>query len=325
MKLQIKDSLDNPTELEKMYRNDKAAFKRAFDVVYPEIRETATAQVWNARLNHGIGEISWGTGRETAFVLALCLVAGLAAKIPDLAAINPEYFYPRNIAFVVFPALAAYFAWKHEVRTKAIAAISAAFVFSAAYINLLPDNAQSDTLVLACIHLPLFLWAVLGFAFAGGQPGSSHRRLDFLRYNADLLVMTTVMGIAGTLLTGITFGLFGVLGIRLEEFYFRHIAVWGLAAAPVVATYLVRTNPQLVGRVSPVIARIFTPLVLAMLVVYLAALVFTGKNPYNDREFLLVFNLLLAGVMSIIFFPYPKPGRMRAAKSVRPCCLPCRW
>jgi hypothetical protein len=54
--------------------------------------------------------------------------------------------------------------------------------------------------------------------------------------------------------------------------------------------------------VSPVIAKIFSPLVVVMLVIYLAAMVYSGKDPYNDREFLLIFNALLIGVMAIIFF-----------------------
>ncbi len=39
-----------------------------------------------------------------------------------------------------------------------------------------------------------------------------------------------------------------------------------------------------------------------MLVIYLAAIIYSGKDPYNDREFLLMFNALLIGVMAIIFF-----------------------
>jgi hypothetical protein len=78
--------------------------------------------------------------------------------------------------------------------------------------------------------------------------------------------------------------------------------MWALPACPIVGTYLVRTNPQLVNKISPVIAKVITPLVLVTLVIYLVALIFTGKDPYNDREFLLIFNLLLIGVMAIILF-----------------------
>src|SRR5690606_40819078 len=90
-------------------------------------------------------------------------------------------------------------------------------------------------------------------------------RLEFLRYNGDLLVMGTIIFIAGMILTAITVGLFKLIALNIEEFYFRYIGIFGLAAAPLLATYLVQVNPQLVGRVSPVIARIFTPFVLIML------------------------------------------------------------
>lgn len=39
-----------------------------------------------------------------------------------------------------------------------------------------------------------------------------------------------------------------------------------------------------------------------MLVGYLAAIILSGKDPYRDRDFLMVFNFLLIGVMAIILF-----------------------
>jgi len=314
MRAEIKDNLDNPGQLERLYRDNRTTFKREFNLIYTEIQETATAQTWHARLNFENEEISWGTGKELIFVFVASFIAGLIAKIPDLTGIKPDYFYPRNIAFVVFPLLTAYFAWRNKIQTKNILIVSAAFLVSVIYINLLPDDTKSDTLILACIHLPLFLWAVLGFTFVGDKLNNNQRRLDFLRYNADLVVMTTIILIAGALLTAITFGLFQLIDIKIEEFYFHYIGIWGLAASPIVGTYLVQTNPQLVNKVSPVIAKVFTPLVLVTLVVYLIALIFTGKDPYNDREFLLIFNALLIGVMAIIFFSIAETSKNADSK-----------
>ncbi|UJH92133.1 hypothetical protein LZ575_06015 [Antarcticibacterium sp. 1MA-6-2] len=104
------------------------------------------------------------------------------------------------------------------------------------------------------------------------------------------------------IMTGITIGLFSLIGINIEQFYFEYVVVFGLPAIPILGTYLTQTNPHLVGKISPVIARIFSPLVLVMLVIYLVAMLYSGKDPYNDREFLLIFNVLLIGVMAIIFF-----------------------
>lgn len=298
----ILNNLDNPRQLEKLYLENKPDFKKAFNQIFPGIKESTTAQIWDARLNFASEEISWGTRKEWWFVIAASFLAGLVAKIPDFTAINPEFYYPRNLSFIVFPFLASYFAWKQGIETKKMLLIAALFLVPVVYMNLLPGNHLNDTLILACIHLPVFLWVVVGYTFTGGRRDNYPGRLEFLRYNGDLVVMTGLIIIAGALLTGITLGLFELIDLKIEKFYFHNIGIWGLAAAPMLGTFLVRTNPNLVGRVSPVIARVFTPLVLLTLVAYLIAVIYTGKDPYNDREFLLIFNLLLIGVMAIILF-----------------------
>lgn len=315
MKEEIKNNLENPQQLEKLYRENKTTFRKAFDQVYPEIKNSLPAQIWNERLNFEQREISWGAKNELLAVIVISIIAGIIAKIPDLTGIDAEFFYPRNLSFIVFPMLATYFAWKQSLQIRQLLIVSALFVASIAYINLLPNDSKSDTLILACIHLPLFLWTVLGYTFTGDKFKNNPKRIDFLRYNGDLIVMTTVILIAGGILSAVTIGLFDLIKIRIEEFYFQNIAVWGLAAAPIVGTYLVRSNPQLVKNVSPVVAKVFTPLVLVMLVVYLIAIVYTGKDTYNDREFLLIFNLLLIGVMAIILFSTAETSKATGNKA----------
>lgn len=316
MKEQIKTSLANPIQLEKLYRDNKTAFKKEFNTLYPDIKENTTAQIWNERLNFESEEISWGTKNELVFVLIASFIAGFIAKLPHFFGFTETFFYQRNFAFVVFPLLTAYFAWKQNISIQKITAASIAILVSVLFINFLPDNNLSDTLMLACIHLPLFLWAVLGFTYLGKDIKNNQRRLDFLRYNGDLVVMTTIILIAGGLFTVLTINLFSLIDIPIEEFYFKNIGIWGLAAAPIVGTFLVQTNPQLVNKVSPVIAKIFTPLVLVTLVIYLIAVIYTGKDPYNDREFLLIFNMLLIGVMAIIFFSIAESSKNSGSKII---------
>lgn len=313
MKEQILTNLDNPGQLEKLYRADKPAFKREFRSLYPELKDNLLAGFWHERLNFASEEISWGTRTELVLVIAASLLAGMIAKLPAIARIDEAFFYSRNIGFVIFPVLTAYFAWKNRLSIPGLAFAASAILAGLVFINLLPDVTKSDTLVLSCIHLPLFLWSVLGFAFVGGLNAHADRRLDFLKYNGDLVVMTTLILIAGGIMTGVTIGLFELIGLHIETFYFAYVVVFGLPAAPILGTYLTQTNPQLVGKVSPVIARLFSPLVLGMLVIYLVAIVYSGKDPYNDREFLVIFNALLIGVMAIIFFSVA--GTARASRS----------
>ena len=302
MKESILKLLDDPESLEKRYRKNKEEFKREFNAIYPQIKDHALAEFWHERLNYESEQITWGTVKDWQFVIIGSLIAGILAKFPVIFSIDEDVFYPRNIGFLAFPFVTAYFVWKNKLSQKTIGIITAVLAVSAVYINLLPGNDSTDTFVLACIHLPLLLWAILGYSFTGAQFSNLPGRLAFLRFNGDAVVMGGLLLLAGLILSGITIGLFSLIGLSIEEFYFEYIAVFGLAAAPLVATHLTQANPQLVGKVSPVIAKIFSPLVLVMLVVYLGAIIYSGKDPYNDREFLMLFNGLLIGVMALIFF-----------------------
>jgi hypothetical protein len=299
---EILTTIDNPRKLEKLYQDNKTAFKTEFNLLYPELTDNKVADYWYERLNYESSEISWGTSKELTFVIIASLLAGVVAKLPVLLNVNPELFYQRNAGLIIFPILTAYFIWKKSLSIKKIAFAGVAFLIALIFMNLLPAENKSDTLILSCIHLPLFLWAVLGFTYVGDNVRSYHNRLDFLRYNGDLIIMTGLLAIAGGALTAITIGLFELIGFKIEKFYTDYIVVFGLAALPIVATYITQTNPQLINRVSPVIAKIFSPLVLITLIVYLVAILFSGKDPYNDRDFLMVFNFLLIGVMAIILF-----------------------
>src|SRR4051812_41152706 len=302
MKDDILTHLNNPHELEKLYRANKVLFKHEFITLYPELHGDSLAEFWNERLNCESNEINWGTRRELLFVIIASFVAGLIAKLPAFLHMDQEFFYSRNVGFIIFPALSAYFAWKNKLSAPRIAFVAGATLVGLIFINSLPDIKKSDSLLLSCIHLLLFLWSILGLAFVTNNRNNVEKRLSYLSYNGDLIVMTTLIVIAGAIMTGITIALFKLIGFKIEKFYFENIVVFGLPAAPILGTYLTQTNPQLVGKVSPVIAKLFSPLVLVMLVIYLAAIVYSGKDPYNDREFLLMFNALLIGVMAIIFF-----------------------
>jgi hypothetical protein len=302
MKDKILLNLDHPQQLEKLYRTDKTGFRRAFKDLYPESKNNTILNFWYERLNYNGEGISPGSGKDLLFVIIAAILGGLIAKLPAFLHTSEDFFYPRNIGFVIFPILTSYFACKNKLSSTEIAFIVVITVIGLVFINFFPDVKKSDTLILSCIHLVLLLWAILGFAFVGGRQHSQERRLNFLKFNGDLVVITTLILIAGVILSAITVGLFKLIGFHIEDFYFENIVVFALPAAPIIGTYLTQTNPQLVGKISPVIAKIFSPLVLVMLVIYLVAIVYSGKDPYNDREFLLIFNALLIGVMAIIFF-----------------------
>jgi hypothetical protein len=115
---EILAKIDNPRELEKLYQDNKAAFKTEFTILYPELTDNKLADYWNERLNYESHEISWGSKNELLFVIIASLLAGVIAKLPAFLNLNPESFYQRNIGFIIFPILTSYFIWRNSLSQR---------------------------------------------------------------------------------------------------------------------------------------------------------------------------------------------------------------
>lgn len=298
----IIDNVDNAEELEKLYRSEPSKFKAKFNEAYKNLEKSELLQFWNLRLNYSEQTISTFNKQHILIVIILSIIAGFIAKLPFLFNLNEELFYTRNVGFISFSMMSIYFATINKINTKNIIILATVNILTAVYINTLPPINYSDVLNLATMHLALFLWSLMGYAYIANDYRNLDSRINFLKFNGDLVVICVLMLIAGGILTGITIGLFGLIGLNIEKFYFENIGIFGLAALPIVGTFLIQNNNALVSKISPLIAKIFSPLVLIMLFIYLISIITLGKDPYNDREFLLIFNILLIGVMALIFF-----------------------
>ncbi len=302
MENEIKTNINNPKQLEKMYREHKGIFITSFNAVFQELRDEPAAQAWNERLNYKDESVFWGSKNEMLFILVAAFIGGLIAKIPSFLGLEYDVYMSKNIGFVVFPILTMYFIWKQQLAVHKFILPFILYIGSAIFVNSLPYNENSSTFILTLMHLPIFLWAILGYTFIGGDLKNNHKTIAFLKYNGNFVIMTGLIFISGMFFTGITIALFELLKIDIKDFYFEQIAVWGLAAMPILSTFLIQNNPELVNKISPTIARIFTPIIFVTLLVFLSTLIYTGVNIYNDRNFLLLFNILLIAVMSIILF-----------------------
>ena len=309
MKNNILAQIDNPVELEKLYRENNNEFKKQFNEIYPNYKDKIGLQVWNERLNYESEKIALGSKNEISAVIILILVGGLIANIPNITGINEESFFSKNIPLIIFPILSAYFIWIQKIEFNKIWFPIIAIVISAIYVNLIPNYNKSDSAMLVGIHLPMFLWSILGYAYIGAKLNDHPRKIEFLKFNGDLIIMCGIILLSCMVFTLITFGLFELINIKIEENYFRYFAIWWIAAIPMIASFLLQNNPQLINKVSPIIAKIFTPLVFINLFIYLTAVIYTGKYPYNDRNLLLVFNVLLIGVMALILFSVAEAGK----------------
>lgn len=302
MENQIKTYIQDAQALEQLYKKDKTGFVNAFKSIYEDIQSMPIAQAWNARIQYKQDEMSWGKKNEIKLIVLITILSGFIAKLPALIGMEYDIYLSRNISFIILPMLTVYFIWKQNGALKTYLIPALVFIASVIYINWLPFNENSDTILLATLHLPVFLWMILGYAFVNGDVRDNLKRIEFLKFNGNFIVMTGLIFIAGALFSAITIALFELLKIDISKFYFEQIAIWALPGIPMISSFLVQNNPQLVSKISPIIAKLFTPLVSMTLLVFLCTLVYTGKNVYNDRNFLLLFNVLLVIVMAIILF-----------------------
>lgn len=307
MSNRIKENITQADNLEKLFRENRKVFESEFNEAYPEIENTELAKFWKVRLDYDNpkpGTINLYK-TDIIFVLLACLVSGFLIKIPAIFSFDPDSFsfYEKNAGLIVFFGLIFYslLTTRTLLKKKIIFSLFA-FLIPVIYVNLLPSNKESDSLNLVYIHLPLLMWCIYGIVFINLDLRDKKKRMEYIKHNGDLAVLGAIIAIAGMILTGVTIGLFSAIEVEIEEFYFQYIVITGLVSAPIVTTYIIRNYPTFTNKIASIIANIFSPLVLITLVIYLVIIPVSGKDPYNDRDFLLVFNLMLLGVMAIIVF-----------------------
>lgn len=299
----IIENIRNPHELERMFRKDPKAFKKAFLHTWEQNPDSQVLAVWYERLHFKEVE-----NTEKASLLQkgflsmgiLAILAGISTRI-IFHFVEQQAIAPINLAFGILPFIAAYFVYKNTPKKNVLYTLAALFLISGFYLNMLPLN-YKDSVILVYLHLPIFLWGLVGLAFTGNEYSKGSTRLAYLKFNLEFFILYASMAVSGMLLATLTMQLFSFIGLDIEDFYFRNVVLFGAASLAIVAAYLVSMNLKFAKNITPYIAKIFSPLVLATLLVYLITVILVGKNPFLDRNFLIAFNGILLGVLTVTIF-----------------------
>ncbi len=257
--------------------------------------------------------------RREALVVLGCAVAGaILIKIPELFGMRLDDagapFYARNFSLFAFPMVAAYFAWKRNLDRVALLGIVGGFTAAAVAANIHPFVEGADTEALVALHLPIATWLVVGFAYSGGRWFAGGARMDFVRFSGELFLYLVLIALGGVVVTALTVLSFAAIGINAEWVVGRFVVPCGIAGALVVASGLVELKKSVIENMAPVLAWIFTPLLSAALLVFLAAMIGTGNPIDVEREVLILFDLLLVLVAGLLLYnvsardPQAPPG-----------------
>lgn len=301
MKEQILNSIENPAKLEELYLENKKEFQRVFFEVYPTINTQIVAQVWYERLKKKAAEkttisINW------AQFIALVVLVGTAVQLPNIVGLEPDVYYAKYLAIIQFVGLSIYFLTQNNEQKLFKFGIPAGFGLLAFIITLLNQGKVNDLFILSAIHLGGVGVGLFGLAYLGKGWSLSEYRVNLLKFVGDLIIISGLLLLCTGICSALTINLFESIHFPIGDFYGKHIIGWLLAPIPLVGVYLLQTNTQLVSKISPIIAKIFSPIALVMLSAFLVVYLSNGQTKIQDREFLLLFNGILITVLALIFF-----------------------
>jgi hypothetical protein len=245
---------------------------------------------------------------RTDGIVAFCLAvaAAVALKVPTLFGIPFKDanagFYTRNASLFVLPMLIGYFAWKRKLAPRTLRWLAVAFVAAAVFANVYPFAPRGSIEVLTALHLPIALWLAVGIAYAADRWSQVAGRMDFIRFSGELFIYYALIAFGGGVFTAFLMMLFKIIGINAEPFVQSWLIPCGAAGAVVVASWLVEAKQSVIENMAPVLTRLFTPLFAALLVAFLATLLFTGRGINIERDMLMAFDGLLMVVLGLLLY-----------------------
>jgi hypothetical protein len=251
------------------------------------------------------GEPQAAARTDAIVAFSLAVAAALAIKAPALFGMDLDQdagFYARNASFFVLPLLAGYFAWKRQVNSGTLRWLAVAFVAAAVLANVYPFGPEGNTLGLTALHLPIVLFLVTGIPYAGARWRQVEGRMDFVRFAGELFIYYVLIALGGGVLMGFMAIIFTAIGIDIEPFFESWLLPTGAVGAVIVAAWLVEAKQSVIENMAPVLARLFTPLFAAVLIMFLGTLLWTGRGVDIERNMLIAFDLLLVVVLGLLLY-----------------------
>ena len=246
--------------------------------------------------------------RDAAVAVGLAIAAAVAIKIPELFGLRisgpsaDASFYLRNLSLFVLPFLAGFFALKRGLHRRGWFWLAVPFVAAGLIVNLLPFKPDSHTEMLAAIHLPIALWLMVCYAYAGGRWRRHEQRMNYVRFSGEWFIYYTLIALGGGTLMGLTLFIFKAIGLNAERALGEWVLPCGAMGAVIIGAWLVEHKQSVIENMAPVLTWLFTPLFTALLLVFVVAMIWTGNAINVEREVLIGFDLLLVLVLGLLLY-----------------------
>jgi len=321
----------NPQELEQLYQKAQESgqtevFQSAILACYEDDPDNLLFAAWYYRFQQAAEtEVKPRRGVNWVLAIPLGILTGLIFwLLSDFETLIYLDFIPllalwwspiATMSALIFMAVTAK---NNQVRAVAL---GLGLLAAAAYAMLLAPGLDVEWkieqyLTLAAIHIPLLCWIALGISVLGFRSNKDDR-FAFLIKSIEVMITAGLYLIAGVILGGITIGMFAALSIELPDIWLRLIAAGGFGLLPVLAVasvYDPTKSPseqdfdQGLSKFISTMMRLLLPLTLGVLVIYIFVIPFNFMESYNNRDLLIVYNLMLFAIMGLLLGATPIRG-----------------
>ena len=281
---------------------DQDTLAREFAVEYSE-------RLWKQLVVSPGGEASSLTkSRDAAVAVGLAIAAAVAIKVPELFGVrfmkpaDDTEFYMRNLSLFVLPFLAVFFALRRGLHRSGWYWLAVPFAAAALLANIFPFEPDSHTGMLSAMHLPIALWLIVFYAYAGGRWRHHDQRMNYVRFSGEWFIYYTLIALGGGALIGLTLFIFKAIGLDAERAVVGWVMPCGAMGAVIIAAWLVEHKQSVIENMAPVLTWLFTPLFTVLLLVFVAAMIWTGNPIDVGREVLIGFDLLLVVVLGLLLY-----------------------
>lgn len=208
----------------------------------------------------------------------------------------------------IVAVLAAYLRWSagrfdRSVLVPVAAAILLMGCAALFYPFAQPDSlSPADTRTLFLIHLPIACLVLLGVPYLGADWRNARRWMDYIRFVGEWVIYYALIALGGGVLVALTMGIFFAFGIDAQLAMTEWVVPAGIGGALVVTAWLVQLKRSVVENMAPVLTMVFTPLFTLVLLALLATVTVTGSALGQDRNLLILIDLLLVVVWGLVLF-----------------------
>ena len=245
------------------------------------------------------------------FSVALSLIFWLIT--PDL---NARVTSVPNIFLLWAPATACVIITFIAVATRATIqkplVVVLGIILVTTYAMILGSPPHDAYRTLLVLHLPLLATLGVGLYLVGSS--DDQNAFAALHKGTEVVITAGLITGAAMVFVIITFGLFSAIGVDFPEPIKRYLFVGVPGLIPILAlaiTYDPMLAPikqrfdQGFSRLIFTVARIFLPLTILVGAIYIASIPANFFKPFEQRDVLIVYNVMLFAVMALLSFATP--------------------